>query len=71
MKDPNDLIRRLRNHREMVNYGNGDVRDIPDEDCVEAADLIGQLIYVLKGVEIALARDEDITSAMKLITELK
>jgi septal ring factor EnvC (AmiA/AmiB activator) len=32
-----DLLWRLANRREMVNCGNGDVRDIPDEDCVEAA----------------------------------
>jgi predicted RNase H-like nuclease (RuvC/YqgF family) len=37
MKAMSDLLWRLTNRREMVNYGNGDVRDIPDEDCVEAA----------------------------------
>lgn len=35
-----DLSKRLRNHRVMMNYGNGDVRDEPDEDCEQAASLI-------------------------------
>lgn len=38
-----EMVRRLRNRTEMVNYGHGDVRDIPDEDCAQAADLIESL----------------------------
>lgn len=38
-----DIVKRLRSHREMVNYGNGNVQDEPDPDCEAAATLIEQL----------------------------
>jgi uncharacterized protein YdcH (DUF465 family) len=38
-----NLVKRLSNRTEMINYGNGDVRDIPDEDCVEAASELTRL----------------------------
>ena len=38
-----DLVKRLRSRTVMVNYGHGDVRDIPDEECEEAANYIEQL----------------------------
>lgn len=37
-----DIVERLRNHRIMVNLGHGNVDDVPDDDCEEAADVIEQ-----------------------------
>jgi hypothetical protein len=38
-----DIVARMRCRTLMWNYGNGDVRDVPDEDCLEAADEIERL----------------------------
>ena len=48
------LVERLRNRREMVNYGSGDVRDIPDEDCEEAAARIVELEAEVERYKVAL-----------------
>lgn len=39
----NDIIARMRCRTLLVNRGNGDVRDVPDEDCLEAAAEIERL----------------------------
>ena len=52
-----DIIERckmLRNRREMVDYGNGDVRDEPDEALLSVADALERLSIQLS------ARDEDV-----------
>jgi hypothetical protein len=38
-----DIVARMRCRTLMLNCGNGDVRDLPDEDCLEAADEIERL----------------------------
>lgn len=38
-----DIVARMRCRTLMWNRGNGDVRDVPDEDCLEAADKIERL----------------------------
>ena len=38
-----DIVERLRNRREMINRGHGNVIDVPDEDCIEACDEIERL----------------------------
>jgi hypothetical protein len=38
-----DIVERLRSRREMVDMGHGNVIDVPDEDCVEAANEIERL----------------------------
>jgi hypothetical protein len=50
-----DIVERLRNRREMINYGHGNVADVPDTDCMEAADEIERL-RSLVGVQ----RPEDV-----------
>ena len=39
-----DIVERLRARIEMVNAGHGNVYDIPDEMCIEAADEIERLM---------------------------
>jgi hypothetical protein len=43
-----DIVARMRCRTLMWNCGNGDVRDVPDEDCLEAADEIERLCEALK-----------------------
>jgi len=46
-----DIVEKLRRRREMINRGHGDVQDIPDEDCMEAADEIERLRAALNEIE--------------------
>lgn len=65
--------------RQLIEYGKQKgvprfVRDaaellaVCDTGCDNLGDEIERLRAIIKGVEIALARDEDITAAMKTIT---
>lgn len=38
-----DIVEKLRNRRAMINRGNGDVIDVPDDDCEEAANEIERM----------------------------
>jgi hypothetical protein len=61
MDSPLDIVQQLRNRREMVNWGNGNVTDEPDGLCEEAADEIGRLRAVLQ--EIADLRYDNASAA--------
>lgn len=54
-----DLVERLRYRREFINRGHGDVQDVPDETCQEAADTIESLQARVRELERALVELEE------------
>jgi predicted RNase H-like nuclease (RuvC/YqgF family) len=51
------IAKRLRNRREMVDMGHGNVIDVPDEDCVEAADEIDRLLDENRKMNTTITKD--------------
>ena len=63
-----DLISRLRNRREMINAGHGNVYDIADEDCEEAASRIETLEAALRMIVLSSKDGASIEIAATALT---
>ena len=59
MENPLNIVQQLRNRREMVDWGNGNVTDEPDGLCEEAANEIEELWGALAIGREAVAESYD------------